>query len=291
MTRDRQPSGDERFQHYHWQDRVIAWISQNLFDGVVYTVRHGLLAGMKRKGGLGWVPRRGAASEETPETRFWRTLDLSGRTVYDVGAYHGLLTLFFSRSARRVVSYEPNNMNHSRLVENLKLNGVENVTVRRLGLGALAQTAAMTYSPLMSGGASLAQGDARQHRRFGGVKTEQIEITTLDQDIEEQHLPPPDLIKIDVEGWELEVLKGARRTLTTARPALLLEMHGDTMNEKMRKVAALVEFLIDAGYRHIRHVETGVAVTRTNSAIAAQGHLHCRSGADGVDVAPDETPL
>ena len=47
---------DTQFTHYSLQHRVIAWISLHLFDHTVYTVHHGLLKGMKRKGGLGWMP-------------------------------------------------------------------------------------------------------------------------------------------------------------------------------------------------------------------------------------------
>ena len=47
---------DLPFRHYTLKHRLIAWISMHLFDNLTYTVRHGLLKGMKRKGGLGWVP-------------------------------------------------------------------------------------------------------------------------------------------------------------------------------------------------------------------------------------------
>jgi hypothetical protein len=49
--------GEQPFRHYSRKHSAIAWISQNLFDYVTYTVRHGLLRGMKRKGGLGWMPQ------------------------------------------------------------------------------------------------------------------------------------------------------------------------------------------------------------------------------------------
>jgi FkbM family methyltransferase len=267
---------DKPFQHYSLKHQAIAWISQNLFDGFVYTARHGLLKGMKRKGGLGWVPRWAASSAETPEERFWRSLDLAGKTVFDVGAFHGLVTLFFSRTARQVISYEPNSANRARLRENLKLNSIANVVVRPVGLGSEPGTAEMVYDPKFSGGATLEQSIGEPLRQTAGARTEQLQITTLDIDIGEQRLPRPDFIKIDVEGWELEVLKGARGTLSSTAPDLFLEMHGQTMNEKKRKVAEVVEFLTAEGYRDIRHVESGTAITPANSEVAARGHLYCR---------------
>jgi FkbM family methyltransferase len=268
-------SGDEAFRHYSWKHRIIAWTSQNLFDHFVYTVRHGLLVGMKRKGGLGWLPGWVSRGAETREEQFWGTVNFSGKTVYDVGAFQGLLTMFFARTARQVISYEPNSMNRTRLLDNLPLNNIQNVTVRPFGLGSEPKAAEMVYSRLMSGGASVDEQMSEHLRQSADTKTESIQITTLDDDIRQQHLPQPDFIKIDVEGWELEVLKGATRTLEKVRPALFLEMHGQTMNEKKRKVAELVNFLTAVGYSEIWHVETGSLITPATSEMAAEGHLYC----------------
>jgi len=254
---------------------MVAWISQNLFDNVVYTAQQGLLTGMKRKGGLGWVPRWVAAAAETPEERFWRSLDVSGKTVYDIGAFQGMVTLFLSRTARQVISYEPNSTNRARLMENLKINAVQNVRIRPFGLGAQSQVARMVYSPLMTGGATLDGNIGAHVLQSGDAKAEDIQITTLDDDMQQEQLPGPDFIKVDVEGWELEVLKGARMTLETASPELFLEMHGETMNEKRRKVADLVRFLTDAGYSTILHIESGSKISPANSSVAAEGHLYC----------------
>jgi FkbM family methyltransferase len=265
-------AGDLPFRHYSLKHRVVAWISRNLFDSTVYTVRHGLIAGMKRKGGLGWIPTSGG--DETAEERFWRSLDLSGKVVYDVGAFQGLLTLWFSRTAQRVVSFEPASVNRARLLDNLRLNDVKNVTVRPHGLGSKTAQVNIVYSQSMPGGASAdSRVSAQTQQMASDARSEVIEVRTLD-DIRNE-LPPPDLIKIDVEGLELDVLLGAQRTLAEDRPALFLEMHGDTMNEKKRKVHEIVSFLNSAGYSDVRHVESGQQVTAADSDIAAEGHLYC----------------
>jgi FkbM family methyltransferase len=269
---------DLPFRHYTLQHRLISWISMHLFDGATYTVHHGLLKGMKRKGGLGWVPAMFSPGIVTAEQQFWSSLDLSGMTVYDVGAFHGLLTLFFAARAKAVVCFEPNTQNHRRLMENLLLNGIENVEVRKVGVGSRGETLRMEGSPLMPGGASLDPKVAEELSR-AGVKTvaEEISIVTLDEQIPEANLPAPDFIKIDIEGWELEALRGARRTLESHKPALFLEMHGETVREKRRKVAEIVAFLWEIRYRRIRHIETGTAITPENSAVAMQGHLYCQA--------------
>lgn len=267
---------DQPFQHYSTKHRVVAWISSVLFDGLTYTVRHGLLKGMKRKGGLGWIPELLSGSSETPEQSFWRMVNLDGLVVYDIGAFQGLLTLHFARHARHVIAYEPNSRNYDRLIQNLVLNELRNVTVRKLGIGANVGDAEMVYSALMPGGASVDVGVSGQITASeSAARTERIRIATLDQDIIECSLPAPDFIKLDIEGLELDALRGARQTLEARFPALFIEMHGETVNDKRSKATAIVEFLEEVGYRDIRHVESGSRITSVNAALAMRGHLYC----------------
>jgi FkbM family methyltransferase len=267
---------DQPFHHYSLRHRAISWISQNLFDHVTYTVRHGLIQGMQRKGGLGWMPQSLSGQFETKEEAFWRSLDLKDMVIYDVGAFHGILTLFFASRAARVISYEPNSRNKARLLENIELNGLTNVMVRPVGVGSAPGTGTLVFAPLMSGGGSLEEKTVEQLKRSGAAPVSQeIRITTLDQDIQDESLPRPDFIKIDIEGWELEALRGSRQTLATHKPALFLEMHGETMREKKRKVAEIVDFLCETGYERILHIETGTEIASANSVIAVEGHLYC----------------
>jgi len=199
---------------------------------------------------------------------FWRGMALEGLVIYDVGAFHGILTLFFATHGGRVIAYEPNAGNHARLIENISLNRLTNVQVRKFGVGAALGVGTLHYDPAMAGGGTLGPN---------GIATmsQSIEITTLDHDIAAASLPPPDLIKIDIEGWELEALEGMRATLDAHHTALFLEMHGDTMREKKSKASAIVAFLRSAGYTDIVHVETGVRIAPGNETDAAEGHLYC----------------
>lgn len=267
---------DAPFHHYTLRHQITAWISTHVFDNVTYTVRHGLLRGMKRKGGLGWIPAFLSGSIETREQSFWEQLDLRGQTVYDIGAFQGLLTLFFASRAQQVVCYEPNRHNRGRLEQNVSLNALRNVQVRPVGVGSARQNHDMAFNPLMPGGASIEQNTVNQLKHASGIVVETISVTTLDEDIEENALPAPTFIKIDIEGWEIEALRGARRTLAACHPTLFLEMHGETMNEKRRKVREIVEFLVAAGYQSILHIESNTQVTPANTEVAAEGHLYCR---------------
>src|ERR1035441_3118651 len=81
--------------------RVISRISKSL--NFSYTSRRGLAKGLKRRGGLGFLP----GGPPTAEEDFLRTLDLRGKTVFDVGGFIGLMTIFFASRAAHVVTYEP----------------------------------------------------------------------------------------------------------------------------------------------------------------------------------------
>jgi FkbM family methyltransferase len=268
---------DVHFDSFTLKNRMAAWISTCLFGTVTYTVRRGLLKGMKRKGGLAWAPAIFSRDSLDAEEQFLCGLNLAGATVYDVGACQGLVTVFLAKRAKTVICFEPNSRNYSRILENLELNGIHNVEVRKAGVGSRRDTRRMIESQLMPGLSSIDAniGETLVNVRMGTV-VEEILIIALDEEISKINLPAPDFIKIDTEGWEIEVLRGARDTLARHRPTLFLEMHGATMSEKSQKVREIVAFLWELNYRQISHVETGTAITLENSDVAMEGHLYAR---------------
>jgi FkbM family methyltransferase len=262
-----------RKAHYTLRHRVIASISQHL-DGLTYTQRHGLIRGMRRRGGLGFLPAILAGGHhETAEHRFLRSLDLRDRVVYDIGAFQGILTLFFSSRAKEVIAYEPNPPSYDRVIQNLRLNRRTNVRVRNLAVGERPGSLTLISDPLMPGGTSGDPEVAGQMQGSSPVTAVQVRVVTIDEDRAASQLPPPDLVKIDIEGMELPALKGMVRTLSEHRPDLYLEMHGATMAQKEANVRAIVEFLLGAGYIHLLHVESGESIGLANATRAREGHL------------------
>ena len=273
-----------RKAHYTLRHRVIASLSQRL-DGLTYTQRHGLIRGMRRQGGLGFLPALLAGgNHETAEHRFLRALDLSGKVVYEIGAFQGILTLFFSSRAKEVIAYEPNPPSYQRVLQNLRLNGRNNVRVRHLAVGELEGSLTLLSDPLMPGGTSGDPVVAGQIRDSATAQSVTVPVVTLDGDIRGARLPRPDLIKIDIEGMELPALRGMSAILRTHHPELYLEMHGADLQQKSANVRNIVEFLTGLGYDYILHVESGERILPANATRAREGHLYVRVGspADGT---------
>jgi FkbM family methyltransferase len=162
-------------------------------------------------------------------------------------------------------------------MQNLRLNGRGNVRVRNLAVGEAPGSITLLSDPLMPGGTS---GDPTVAGQIKGSSTTatavQVPVVTLDQDIAAAQLPPPALIKIDIEGMELPALKGMADTLRQHHPELYMEMHGATMDHKDANVRAIVDFVLSLGYRELLHVESGERITAANATRAREGHLFCR---------------
>jgi FkbM family methyltransferase len=266
----------DRYRSLHFQRRhlVIAFISTKLFGNAVYTVRHGLVAGMRRKGGLGFLPFK---EPETAEVHFLRELLLDGKVVYDIGAFEGILTMFFARRAKQVIAYEPNPRNYRRCLENIALNKLSNVTVVNRGISDRAGSIEMAYDPLMPGAASADSAIASLiSRSVRSAQRLRIGVTRLDDDIDLNKRPAPDVIKMDVEGMEYEALQGMERTLGHGHPApaLYIELHGATVKEKTETAQMVIGLLERRGYK-IRDVEHGDYLTRASLGDRRPAHIYC----------------
>lgn len=211
----------------------------------------------------------------SPEERLLESLPLQGQVVYDVGAFNGAYSLFFSKRVGeqgRVVAFEPRAAGYSTLLNNLERNRVRNVLPLQVALGAEAGERAIFMLPGMPTTASLAPEARTPLRRAAGT----AQVARLDALVRGVPLPPPRFIKIDVEGFELEVLRGAQATLATHRPDLLIEIHGTSLHHKCDRTHAIGELLQPFGYS-LLHAESGVQI-RTGVPAPASGHLFARAG-------------
>jgi FkbM family methyltransferase len=250
-------------------------------QNLVYTSRQGLTKGMKRKGGLGFIPES-MLGKPTEEVLFLRNLKLSGLVVYDVGGYQGLMTIFFAKAASRVVTYEANPTNVVRILENAELNEEKNVFVRSAAVGSEDGVLTLHFDPLMSGAASGDSEIAGQMTTTGrGIRQWSVAMTSIDADISRLHLPPPDFVKIDIEGMELKALEGMSQTIAQSRPDFYVELHGATPEHKRANASAVISFLTSRGYS-IYAVEQKRIITN-ETPTGHEGHIYCQHSSRGPE--------
>jgi FkbM family methyltransferase len=254
--------------------RTVIAALQPLVADRVYTVRHGLAKGLKRRGGLGFVPQWGALPLEE---QFLQTLELDGDTVYDVGGYQGVFTLFFARQvgpSGRVLTFEPNPASVATIRENVALNGFTNVRVHQLALGAAPGRGTLVFPTDESARGSL-NGDIQdQIRTEPQARSLEVEIDSLDHQVA-LGLPPPSFVKLDVEGLERAVLGGMSATLAEHHPRLYIEIHGADATRKLENASQVIEFLWKCRYS-IYHVENRLDIERSDHiARAIEGHIYC----------------
>jgi len=273
--------GGKFYQHMKTLDVGLNLVRPFLRSGGwTYTIRQGVAAGLKRKGGLGFIPKPLSLEE-----KFLVELPWKGLTVYDIGGYEGVFSLFFSRSVGpegKVITFEPNPANCRRNLENLRLNGLNNVQLYQIGLGAGKGKSRLVFWPGEPARGTINSSYQEYLERHSETDSIEVEIDSLDNRIASTPLPPPDFVKIDVEAAELEVLEGMRRTLSTYHPRLFIEVHSGVDGER------LSAGLLENGYQ-LHHIESNASIDWDNAHNVHNGHLYCvplndrRPGARGTD--------
>jgi FkbM family methyltransferase len=141
----------------------------------------------------------------------------NGGTFIDVGANVGLMTLFAAmklRSSGHVVAFEAMPSTFEILWKNIELNGFSNVTAVNVAVGSATSTAEIFDDREMRRGA------ATLLRPSQGVHGWKVPITSLDEYLTANSVNDVTCVKVDVEGWELEVLRGAPATLHREKPPI-----------------------------------------------------------------------
>lgn len=148
-----------------------------------------------------------------------------GHVAYDIGANIGYLTLAMAKQVSqkkggRVYAFEPSPNTFRLLATNTQLNlqwPVEPYQVALSDTDGIGVFSSFDYDVVSRLGDHSAQ--------YQDAQTTRVRVETLDTFIQQFELPPPDFIKIDVEGFELHVLRGMRHILETIHPTLIIETH------------------------------------------------------------------
>lgn len=142
-------------------------------------------------------------------------------TFYDIGANIGHHTLFMSLHADRIVAFEPFEAVRRKFEAKMAANGVANVTLYPFALGA--EDGSFPFYP--PSGSNEGTGSLVAS---SGVPPIEVPVRRGDGVVRDEALPLPDIVKIDVEGAEVDVFAGLRETLAAARPFVLMELLDDT---------------------------------------------------------------
>ena len=154
--------------------------------------------------------------------------------VFDVGAHVGFYALLASELVvpnGEVCAFEPDPRNLSYLRRHVRLNHCGNVRIFAMAVGRKKSVSSFEE------GRDSSQG----HLSMNGGSLF-VPVVSLDDLLADGKIPVPDCIKIDVEGAELEVLKGARFLLQSDHPSIFLATHGRQLHERC------CEFLVELGY-------------------------------------------
>lgn len=170
----------------------------------------------------------------------------SAKCFVDVGAHIGFYTFLTSKLMKSVniFSFEMDKINFSLLKKNLKLNKSKNVLIYNLaisdssGIVSYTRNSEQPDPTLTSAGIDLERDS---------VKTISIKAVTLD-DFFKNIDTKPDVVKIDVEGAEMQVLSGMEKLIEHNNPKMFVEVHPERLLKFRSSVNEVISFLLERGY-------------------------------------------
>lgn len=166
-----------------------------------------------------------------------------GQTVVDIGANIGYFTLLASKlvgTSGKVLAIEPSHRNLKKLCEHLWLNVATNVAVLSVAAGRGKTRVSISFPTYNNCGAATL-------RPIKSLQSHQALQVALD-DVFEAHSIRPDFIKMDIEGFELEALRGMERTLRCCSPMVVCEISEKFLSELGQSTRELLAFMKDCGY-------------------------------------------
>lgn len=180
--------------------------------------------------------------------------------IIDVGSNIGQTAMTFAQISSEnslIYGFEPDPINYTKAVGNLKLNKFKNIVYKNIGLGSSKGELPLKIdTPANRGGNRIDLKNVSEN-------SVRIEIERFDDVILELKIDKIDLVKIDVEGFELEVLKGAENSLKIYKPLLFIEIDDRNLSQQGASARELLNYLNKIGYTCIQS-ESGKTI-RDNS--------------------------
>lgn len=202
----------------------------------------------------------------TPKEPGWEKLFSLAKTdavVMDIGANIGFLTLVFSRICTHgfVYAFEPSTRNFRSLIRNLSLNHPENVKAFQTALGEKPESKTLYEVYAFNSGANRILNTPNEN-----PLSETVVVDTLDNVAQSLSLHRLDILKIDVEGFELFVLRGGEKVIQKFQPVLFVELSDENLRHHDFSSKDVVKFIRDLGYK--------ITDARTMQPFSLQTKLH-----------------
>jgi FkbM family methyltransferase len=243
--------------------RLISWIARCLLQKAVivnlrrWDVKMFLPGDWRGLGKFLFVFRE----NYEPELADLEKLLSPGKTFIDVGANYGIYTLVASRlvgEAGRVIAFEPTAQSFAGLRKNIVLNGLMNVLMFPMALSDRAGTAWLYY-----GTDPVRNSLGRDPCSEGGG--EEVATDSLDNVLRRATVEHVDVIKIDAEGAEELVLRGASRLLTSKRPIVIYEVNPEASSHLGLPKEGATKLLERLGYEFFVHGQPGISCSEESS--------------------------
>lgn len=204
--------------------RTLHECFKRLTSIVCLKIRHGPLKGRK------WIISTGRnfllGRYEAQKTETIVKLVQPGDIIYDIGAHVGYYSLIMAQRAEiegHVYAFEPRPLNLDFLKKHIHINNFPNISVLPFCVGDT-------------------QGNVKFNARVGTGRgyiskngNLSAEMISIDHAVKEGLLRPPSIMKIDVEGSELLVLRGALRTIELYKPKIMLAVHSEKLEKQCRQ--------------------------------------------------------
>lgn len=209
---------------------------------------------------------------ENAETAFVQRILRREMTVLDIGANRGYYTMLASKKVGkggRVMAFEPSPRDRRFLKANLLMNRCKNVIVEPIALGSESGEADLHIVQGYSTGCHCLRRPDTMHR----VERVRVKVRTLDGYMEANGIQQADFVKMDIEGGELEVLKGATKLLTRQpRPVILCELFEKRTRPWGYPASDIVQHLEKLGFRWFDLFEDGRLGSMPDKGFAEDGN-------------------
>ena len=226
---------------------------------------------------VGWYAYWGFSE---PARQRLYSLIQKGDVVFDIGANIGEVALNAAEKVGakgNVVAFEPFPTNFDALQKNAQLNDLPNLTIVNKAVGAEKAILKMIVADDANAGMNRITDGSD-----GDDDAAEVEVVTLDDFIDPSVFSKIDLIKIDVEGFEMHVLRGAVSTLTSFRPKLFVELIDTYLQRQGSSTKEVLQLLESFGYE-LSFAETGEPIRSdsdfTNSQFDVVAFPRARSAA------------